>query len=124
MFENFNPPDGRGPAENGAQQSLLKCVRRQVCFTRPEMTLVEKNANRSGLTVNRYLREMALKGQVICRMNAEELLLARELIRLANLLHEDALTCLREKLSGMEDLLLRYQQGIENHLNLLQKNVW
>ena len=124
MFETFSQPDEKDNAEKGGNQSLLKSVRRQVCFTRSEMALVEKNAGRSGFTVNLYLREMALKGQIICRMNAEEQLIAREFIRLANQLHEDTLTCLREDAPGVAGLLLRYQQAIENHLNLLQKNVW
>ena len=99
-----------------------KPVRREsvtgVRFTKAEYFVVKQKAAMSGLGITVYIRQMALQGQVIARMNEEERQFVRQLVGMTNNMNQ--LT----KKAHQEGLLIAmlFFENYRNQLDvLLQK---
>ena len=55
-----------------------------VRFTRVEYFAVKHKASKTGMKITLYIRQMALKGKIISRLNEEERQFVRQLIGIAN----------------------------------------
>ena len=69
-----------------------KVVRREIIkgirFTKAEYYIVKQKALKAGIKICFYIRETALNGKVISRLNEEERLFVRQLIGMANNLNQ------------------------------------
>ncbi len=102
-----------------------KMVRREITkgirFTKVEYFVVKEKASRAGTSVCFYIREMALQGKIMARLNEEERQFVRQLIGMANNLnqlakkgHEEGFlraVMLFEEYKGMIDELLVKLRG-------------
>jgi hypothetical protein len=57
-------------------------------FTKLEYYLVKRKATKSGIGITSYIRQMALQGKIIQRMNEEERQFVRQLTGMANNLNQ------------------------------------
>jgi len=65
-----------------------KLVKREIItgvrFTKAEYYVVKQKASKSGIGITLYIRQMALQGKIISRLNEEERQFVRQLIGIAN----------------------------------------
>ena len=69
-----------------------KLVKREtitgVRFTKVEYYVVKQKASKSGIGITLYIRQMALHGKILPRMNEEERQFVRQLVGMANNLNQ------------------------------------
>ena len=73
-----------GRPKKMVKREIIKGIR----FTKAEYYVVKQKALKSGTKICFYIREMALNGKIISRLNEEERLFVRQLIGMANNLNQ------------------------------------
>ncbi|MDP4286187.1 MAG: plasmid mobilization relaxosome protein MobC [Bacteroidota bacterium] len=95
-----------------------KLVKREITkgirFTKAEYFIVKQHASRAGLKITVYVRETALQGKIISRLNEEERQFVRQLIGMANNLNQ-----LTKK--GHQEGLLTAVLMFEKYKNLMDE---
>ena len=103
-----------------------KLVRREINkgiqFTKAEYYVVKQNALKSGKQVCFYIREMALQGKIISRLNEEERLFVRQLIGMANNLNQLTKKGHQEGLLTAVLMFEKYKNLIDELLEKLKRN--
>jgi hypothetical protein len=69
-----------GRPKKHVKREIIKGVR----FTKVEYYVVKQKASKSGMNITLYIRQMALQGKIISRLNEEERQFVRQLIGIAN----------------------------------------
>jgi hypothetical protein len=69
-----------GRPKKQVKREIIKGVR----FTKLEYYVVKHKASKSGMNITLYIRQMALQGKIISRLNEEERQFVRQLIGIAN----------------------------------------
>jgi hypothetical protein len=59
-----------------------------VRFTKPEYFIVKHKAEKAGLKITAYIRQMAINGKVMQRLNEEERQFVRQLVGISNNLNQ------------------------------------
>ena len=62
------------------KKSVKKEIIRSIRFSKTEDFIVKQNALKAGIKITAYIRQIALKGKIISRLNEEERQIARQLI--------------------------------------------
>jgi len=70
------------------KKAVRKDIVRSIRFSKTEYFIVKQHASKSGLKITVYIRQMALEGKVISRLNEEERQFVRQLIGMANNLNQ------------------------------------
>lgn len=70
------------------ENSNNRKVNRDIQFTEKEYFIIKQNASKAGLKISSYIRQMALTGKIISRLNEEERYFVTQLIGMANNLNQ------------------------------------
>jgi hypothetical protein len=70
------------------KKAVRKEIVRSIRFSKTEYFIVKQQASRSGLKITVYIRQIALQGKIISRLNEEERQFVRQLIGMANNLNQ------------------------------------
>jgi hypothetical protein len=73
-----------GRPKKSVTRSIIKGIR----FTEAEYFVVKQKASKSGTRITLYIRQMALQGKILPRMNEEERQIVRQLVGMANNLNQ------------------------------------
>ena len=85
-----------------------------VRFTKAEYFLIKQKASKAGMRITTYIRQMALKGNVIANINEEERQFVRQLIGISNNLNQ-----LAKK--GHQEGILTAVMLFENYRNIIDE---
>ena len=92
-----------------------------VRFTNAEYLIVEEKAKMAGLKITQYIRQVALGGNVVSRLNEEEKQLIRQLIGIANNLNQLTKKAHQKGFFSVVKELEKYYQILDMVLNKLRK---
>ena len=102
-----------------------KDVKRQVVtavrFAKTEYFVVKQKASKAGLGVTVYIRQMALQGQVIAKMNDEERQFVRDLVGMSNNINQLAKKAHQEGLLKALLLFETYRDQLDLLLQRMKK---
>ena len=70
------------------KKAVKKEIIRSIRFSKTEYFIFKQHASRSGLKITDYIRQMALHGKIIARLNEEERQFVRQLMGMANNLNQ------------------------------------
>jgi len=70
------------------QKPVRKEIIRSIRFSKTEYYILKQNAMKAGTKITAYIRQMALQGKIISRLNEEERQFVRQLIGMANNLNQ------------------------------------
>jgi hypothetical protein len=84
ISEAFKIKHKGGRPKKVVRREIIKGIR----FTKAEYYVIKQKASKAGTKVCFYIREMALQGKIISRLNDEERLFVRQLIGMANNLNQ------------------------------------
>ena len=73
-----------GRPKKQVKREIIKGVR----FTKVEYYVIQQKALKAGIGITLYIREMALQGKLIARLNEEERQFVRQLVGIANNLNQ------------------------------------
>jgi len=93
-----------------------------VRFTKIEYYVVKQKASKAGLGITSYIRQMALHGKVIARMDEEETQIARQFTGIANNLNQLTKKAHQEGLLTAVMLFEGYRNLFDEFLKRFQKN--
>ena len=103
-----------------------KVVRREIIkgirFTKAEYYVIKQKASKAGTKVCFYIREMALQGKIISRLNDEERPFVRQLIGIANNLNQLTKKGHQEGLLTAVLIFEKYKKLIDELLEKLKGN--
>jgi len=105
-------PGGR-PSKR-MNRNIIKGVR----FTAGELTAIQTQSKRVGVKLSTYIRQMALTGNIIPRMNEEERQYFRQLINMSNNLNQLTKKANQDGVNAIRTDLESYK----NQINDLLKN--
>ncbi|MDH7463525.1 plasmid mobilization relaxosome protein MobC [Chitinophagaceae bacterium 26-R-25] len=109
----------RGTKKTGRPpKTIKKEVRACVRFTKPEYFILEQKAEKAGINVSSYLRQLAIKAAIIPRLSPEEITIVRQLIGMASNINQVAKVCHREGLFEAMQYFEQYRKAFDS---LLQK---
>ena len=103
-----------------------KMVRREITkgirFTKAEYYIVKQKASKAGTKISFFIREMALRGKIISKLNEEERLFVRQLIGMANNLNQLTKKGHQEGLLTAVLMFEKYKNIIDELLEKLKGN--
>ena len=104
------------------KKAVKKEIVRSIRFSKTEYFIVKQHASKSGLKITVYIRQMALHGKIIQRLNEEERQIVRQLIGMANNLNQ--LTKMGHQEGFIISALMfeKYKNLMEELLNKLKRN--
>ena len=109
--------------KGGRPKKLVKReVTKGIRFTKAEYFIVKQHASKSGLKITAYIRQIALQGKIISKLNEEERQFVRQLIGMANNLNQ--LTKKGHQEGFMTAVLMfeKYKNLIDELLEKLKRN--
>ena len=84
ISETFKIQHKNGRPKKAVRKEIIRSIR----FSKTEYFIVKQYASKSGLKITVYIRQMALHGKIISRLNEEERQFVRQLIGMANNLNQ------------------------------------
>lgn len=90
-----------------------------VRFTKSEYFIVKQKAQRAGLKISSYIRTMAIEGQVLARLSAEEKQWLRQLAGMANNINQMAKKANQEGLLKALFFFEKTRAALDDFLNRL-----
>lgn len=99
-------------------KTIKKEIRASVRFSKLEYFVVRQKAAKAGIRASAYIREVAINGQVIQRLNDEERQIVRRLIGMDNNLNQLTKNSYRE---GMLKTMLHFEEYRNQFDTLLKK---
>lgn len=96
------------------KKSVKKDIVRSIRFSKVEYYIIKQKASRAGIKIPSYIRQMAMRGKVISRLNEEERQFVRQLIGMANNLNQ-----LTKK--GHQEGLLTAVLMFEKYKNIIEE---
>jgi len=109
MMEGERRKCGGRPKQNIKRESATG-----VRFTKAEYFIIKQKASKAGMKITTFIREMALNGKVIAKINEEERQFVRQLIGISNNLNQ-----LTKK--GHQEGLLTAVMLFEKYRNLIDE---
>jgi hypothetical protein len=103
------------------KKDVKKQVVTAVRFTKTEYFVVKQKASKAGLRVTVYIRQMALQGQVISKMNDEERQFVRDLVGMSNNINQLAKKAHQEGLLKALLLFERYRDQLDLLLQRMKR---
>ena len=107
--ERTSKHTGGGP-KKAVKREIIKGVR----FTKVEYFVIKQKASKAGIGITIYIREMALEGQVIARLNEEERQFVRQLVGMANNLNQLTKKAHQEGLLTAMMMFEKYRKQLMN----------
>ena len=104
-----------GRPEKAIKKEVLACIR----FSKVEYFVIRQKASKAGLKASAYIRQIAINGEVIRRLNDEERQFVRQLIGMSNNLNQLAKNSYKE---GMLKTMLFFETS-RNEIDLLLKKI-
>ena len=108
---------GGGP-KKVVRREIIKGIR----FTKAEYYVIKQKASKAGIKVCFYIREMALQGKIISRLEEEERLFVRQLIGMANNLNQLTKKGHQEGLLTSVLMFEKYKKLIDELLEKIKRN--
>jgi hypothetical protein len=90
-------------------------------FSKAEYFVIKQKASKSGLRMTAYIRQMALQGQVIAKMNDEERQFVRDLVGMSNNINQLAKKAHQEGLLKALLLFETYRDQLDLLLQRIKK---
>ena len=103
-------------------KAVRKEIRTGVRFTKAEYFIVKEKAIKARMRYTGYIRQMALFGGVIARLNDEERAYVKQLIGMANNINQVSKQAHKEGMLSAMLLFESYRQQIDNILNWLKRD--
>lgn len=100
-------------------KTIKKEIRASIRFSKLEYYVIRQKAARAGIKASAYIREVAINGQVIKRLNDEERQFVRQLVGLSNNINQLTKNSYRE---GMLKTML-YFKAYRNQIDTLLKKL-
>lgn len=101
-----------------------KAVKREsttgIRFTKIEYFIVKEKADKSGLKITQYIRQMAINGEVKNRLTKEERHFVSQLIGLSNNINQVAKYCHKEGVLSAMRYFENYRQQMDELLKRLR----
>ncbi len=118
ISEVINIKHKGGRPKKVVRKEIIKGIR----FTKAEYYVIKQKTSKAGTKVCFYIREMALEGKIISRLNEDERLFVRQLIGMANNLNQ--LTKKGHQEGLLTDVLMfeKYKNSIDELLEKLKSN--
>ena len=110
-----SPKKKAGRPAKMIKREIRACVR----FTKTEYFIIRQKASKAGIKASAYIRQVAINGAVMPRLNEEERHFVRQLIGVSNNLNQMAKNSHRE---GMLKTMV-YFEGYRNELDVLLKKL-
>ncbi len=106
---------GRPKKANGRE------INKGVRFTKSEYATIKEKAYQAGIKISSYLRQMALNGEIMARLNEEERFFVGQLIRMANNLNQ--LTKLGQQDGSFTAVMMfeKYRIQVDELLNKIRE---
>ena len=92
-----------------------------VRLTKFDYLIIKQKASIAGLSLGAYIREMALKGQVLSRLNEEERMLIRQLVGMANNVNQITNMAHKQGVSIALTYFINIRQTLDKVLEKLRK---
>jgi hypothetical protein len=109
--------------KGGRPRKLVKReITKGIRFTKAEYYIVKQKASKAGTKICFYIREIALNGKIISRLNEEERLFVRQLIGMANNLNQLTKKGHQESLLTAVLMFEKYKNHIDEILEKLKRN--
>ena len=89
-------------------------------FTRSEHFIIKHKAVQAGLKLTAYIRQMAIEGQVITRLNEEERVFIRHLIGMSNNINQVAKACHEQGTLRAVQYFEQYRDSIDAIIKMLR----
>jgi hypothetical protein len=102
------------------KKSVTRNIITGVRFTKAEYFLVKQKAAKSGIRITLYIRQMALHGKILPRMNEEERQNVRQLVGIANNLNQLTKKGHQEGLLTAVLMFEKYREAIDKILENLK----
>lgn len=109
--------------KNGRPKKVVKKeIVRSIRFSKTEYFIIKQHASRSGLKITVYIRQMAMHGKIISRLNEEEMQFVRQLIGMANNLNQLTKKGHQEGFSTASLMFEKYKNSMGELLEKLKRN--
>ncbi|MGZ6539931.1 MAG: plasmid mobilization protein [Bacteroidia bacterium] len=118
ISEPINTKQKGGRPKKVVRREIIKGIR----FTKAEYYVIKQKASKAGTKVCFYIREMALNGKIVSRLNDDERLFVRQLIGMANNLNQLTKKGHQEGLLTAVMLFEKYKNLIDELLEKLKAN--
>jgi len=100
-------------------KAIKKEIRAAIRFSKAEYFIIRQKAKDAGLKASVYIREIAISGQVLKRLNDEERQFVRQLIGMSNNLNQLTKNSYKE---GMLKTMLHFEK-YRNEFDMLLKKI-
>lgn len=101
------------------EKAIKKEVRASIRFSKVEYFVIRQKASNAGLKASAYIRQVAVNGEVLRRLNDEERQFVRQLIGMSNNLNQLTKNSYKE---GMLKTML-YLETYRNEIDVLLKKI-
>ena len=105
-----------GRPKKSVTREIIKGVR----FTKVEYFVIKQKASKAGIGITLYIRQMALQGKIISRLNEEERQFVRQLVGMANNLNQLTKKAHQEGLLTALMMFEKYRKQIDELLEKLK----
>ena len=118
ISEESNIKHRNGRPKKTVKKEIIKSIR----FSKAEYYIIKQKASRAGTKITFYIRQMAVEGKIISRLNDEERLFVRQLIGMANNLNQLTKKGHQEGLLTAVMMFEKYKKLIDELLEKLKAN--
>ncbi len=118
ISEESNIKQRNGRPKKSVKKEIIKSIR----FSKVEYYVIKQKAFRAGTKITFYIRQMAVEGRIISRLNDEERLFVRQLIGMANNLNQLTKKGHQEGLLTAIMMFEKYKNLIDELLEKLKAN--
>lgn len=118
ISEESNIKHRNGRPKKSVKKDIIKSIR----FSKVEYYIIKQKASRAGTKITFYIRQMAVEGKIISRLNDEERLFVRQLIGMANNLNQLTKKGHQEGLLTSVLMFEKYKKLIDELLEKLKAN--
>ncbi len=102
------------------KKAVKKEISKGIRFTKTEYFIVKEKAAKTGTNVCSYIRQMAIRGKIISRLNEEERNYVRQLTGMANNLNQLTKKAHQEDLSNVVIFLYKYKKLVAEILEKIR----
>lgn len=107
-----------GRPKKQVKKEIIKSIR----FSKAEYFIIKQKASKAGTKITFYIRQMAVEGKIISRLNDDERLFVRQLIGMANNLNQLTKKGHQEGLLTAVMMFEKYKNVIDELLEKLKAN--
>ena len=98
-------------------KTVKRDIRAAVRFSKTEYFIVQTKADKAGLKISAYIREVAINTEIKPRLSDEDRQIARKLAGISNNINQLAKTAHREGMFSALQYFESFRSGIDSFLN-------